>query len=212
MAGASFDRKVAKAFAKVGKKVGYACTIYRPDTWVNPLQDRNILKQTTMSWSEDESFAKNPEALLTYFTLYTDYSSLELGDILTLPALSRTFIVTEITPIRGSVGVQCNNKADVLRPVFDMTADKKSSFNAVMTEVPLVLEYKSASQTANALQGVSAKLGSGQSTIEAWTWVPPGSVQLNDVLEVNGLRFQVTSVSSTEKGTFISGISTKVGK
>src|SRR5574343_30345 len=115
MPGASFDRKVANAFAKVGKKVGYACTVYRPDSYNLPIADRNIFKETTMSWSEDESYSKNPESLLTYFKLYTDYSSLELGDILVLPALSRTFVVTEITPIRGSVGVQCNNAVDVLR-------------------------------------------------------------------------------------------------
>lgn len=211
MSGATIDRKIAKGFAKVGKKLGYTCKLYRPDSFVNPLADRNLLRSVPISWTEDKSFEKNPEGVLVPYIVYCDYTALQAGDFIVNEALQKTLVVTEVNPIRGAVGFQVLDKIDVLRTVYTPTADKKTSFEEVIVELPAAVEYKSAAAVEGALQTTTSSMKSGQSTIEVWTWVTPGLVKISDVLVLNSLRFQVTAVNTTAKGTKIQALATKAG-
>lgn len=211
MSGATIDRKIAKGFAKVGKKLGYTCQVYRPDNYINPLADRNLLRSVPISWTEDKAFEKNPEAVLVPFIVYCDYTVLQAGDFLVNGALQKTLVVTEVNPIRGAVGYQVQDRIDVLRTVYTPTADKKTSFEEVITDLPAAVEYKSAAAVDGALTTVTSSMKSGQSTIEAWTWVTPGLVKLSDVLVLNDVRYQVTSVNTTSKGTKIQALASKAG-
>jgi hypothetical protein len=212
VSGASIDRKVAGALAKAGRLLGYDAVHYRPVDAVNPLQDRNIVGKTRLAWSEDEGFSKTPDAPLAYFRLYADHRRLARGDLLAVPSQGRTFVVTSVEPIRGAVGVSADARADVLRPEYDVTADRKQTLRPVATAVPVAVATRGSAPNANALASVRSPLSTGQSTVELWAFAPQGTIQLNDVLQLGPDRFQVTGVSVEPGGTRVSAISTKVGR
>lgn len=211
MSGATIDRKIAKGFAKVGKKLGYTCSVYRPDNFINPLADRNLLRSVPISWTEDEAFSKNPEGTLVPYIVYCDYTVLQAGDFVVNGTLQKTLVVTEVNPIRGAVGYQVQDRIDVLRTVYTPTQDKKTSFEEVITNLPAAVEYKSSTAVDGALKTVTSNMQSGQSTIEVWTWVTPGLVKIADVLVVNGSRYQVTFVNTGSGGTKIQALASKAG-
>lgn len=210
MSGASIDKKIAKGFAKVGKKLGYGCDVYRVDNYLEPLADRNKLFKSVISWTEDRAYEKNPEGVLVPFIVYCDYTVLQPGDFL-VSSIGKTLVVTEVNPIRGAVGFQVPDRLTVLRTVYTPTQDKKTALEEVITDLPVAVEYKQASGVDGALSTVTSSMRSGQSTIEVWTWVTPGLVKISDVLDLNGTRYQVTSVNTTAKSTKINALATKAG-
>lgn len=212
MAGASIDKKINKAYKLVGKKLGWPFKVFRPDTWVTPLQDRNYIFSRNLAFSQDTGFSKNPNDTLAYFQLYSDYSDLQAGDIIYSLELGKTFTIFEKTELRGPIGVQTDDRIDVLRPIYTPNADKKTAFEAVATNVPVALEGIGAVQDAGALSGTSSKMSAGQTRIELWSWLPVGLVLLNDVIEWQGVRYLVQEVWATNIGTKLRGISMKTGK
>jgi len=207
MTAKSIDKKVQKGFKKVGQKLGSAFDQHRPDSWIVPLQNRAFLRSVPLAYSQDERFTKNPEDVLDYFTLYTGYSDVKQGDIFSNS--DRTLVVMDTMDIRGPVGVACDFMADVLRPIYSMNTDKKTSFQEVATAVPCAFK------TVGALQDnpsqVPSKMTGGQSRVEAWFWTPPGLVKLNDVLQVQGNRYLLQEVLTSRSGTKVRGISTRLG-
>lgn len=212
MSAVAVNRKIAKGFAKVGKKLGYAFNLYRADSFINPLADRNLSMTIPLTWSKDEGFKANPEPTLDYFILYCDYTVLRVGDILNQPTEDRTFLVYEINPLRGAMGVQCGRRMTVLRPVHTPTADKKTSFEEVMVNMPCAVESVTAAANDGALSTVRSSMSAGQSQIEVWTVISPGGIRLNDVLEVDGARYLIVGADNISAGTKIRAISIKAGR
>lgn len=210
MSGSTYDRKIAKGLAKAGKKLGYTFNVYRPDNYITPMGDENFIKTEQVSWSEDKSFEKNPEDKLTHFAIYANYKTLEVGDILNSPDINRTFVITEINELRGVVAIQTPDVFDVLRPIYTPSADKKIGLETVSSSVPCVVEYKSAASDQSVLPAGSSSTGS-RSQIELWTWMPISSLKLNDTLDINGDKFNITSLKHDHKGTVINARSAKIG-
>lgn len=212
MSAVAINRKIARGFAKVGKKLGYAFSLYRPDSYITPLADRNLVMTLPLTWSKDEGFSQNPEPTLDYFTLYADYTLLKTGDILNQATEGRTFIVHEVNPLRGAVGVQCNTKMNVLRPVYTPTQDTKTSFEEVVLDMPCVFESTGAASNDGALTTVTSSMTAGQSQVDIWTVIRPGTIKLADVLEVEGGRYIIISIDAVFSGVKIKAKSTRAGK
>lgn len=207
MSAATINRKIARGFAKVGKKLGYQFTLYRPDVYINPLEPRNGLLTAPMSWSKDEQFKANPEPTLAQYTIYCDFTVLKEGDIVHSAEINRTFIINEINQLRGAVSFQASDLFTVKRPTFDANADVKSSLVDIIVNMPGAIQYSNAKQSA----AQNTQLKAAQSGIEVWTWLPVDSVQLGDVLEFNSKRFLISSVDTSAVGMKIRAESTKVG-
>lgn len=212
MSALSIDKKIARGFAKVGKKLGFAFNLYRPDGYTMPLQDRNRVMTVPMTWSKDESFTTNPEPTLDYFILYCDYTVLAVGDIMRSVTEDRTFLVSEINPFRGAVGVQTNESMSILRTVYTPAADTKTALQEVVTDMPCAFQFQGAASNDAGLSTVSSSMTSGQSQIEVWTVLPVSAVKLADVLEVNGNRYLITSLDAAAGGIKIKAKSTRAGK
>jgi len=211
MTAETINRKIARGFAKVGQKLGYLFDIYRPDSYSTPLGDRNLVMTVPLSWSEDDAFKKNPEGTLVPFILFCDYTLLQPGDFVSNSVIGRTFAVTEINPIRGAVAFQTPERVNILRTVFNATDDKKTGFEEVMRSLPAAIEFKSAGSADGILKTVNSNMKTGLSNLEMWTWVPAGSIKLNDVIEHSGKRWLIVSADSTSSGTRVSAMSMRAG-
>jgi len=211
MSGASINKKVAKGLAKAGKVLGWKFNVYRPDSYLTPFSDENRLFSTQASWSEDKGFSKNPEATLTHYNIYADHRKLQPGDIMNSPDLDRTFVITETNELRGAVAVQANGRMTVRRVIYTPTEDIKTQSQEVATEVPCAVEFKTNYGEQGVLTGTGSAATGHRSQVEIWTWMPVGSLRLNDTLELSIGTFTLTSVQQDEGGTTIQARSTKVG-
>jgi hypothetical protein len=211
MTAATINRKIARGFAKVGKKLGYQFNLFRPDNYINPTEQRNSLLSAPMSWSKDEQFKTNPEPTLAQYIIYCDFTVLQVGDVINAPSIARTFIINEINELRGAVSFQASDMFDVLRPIYTPLADVKTSFEPVVTNMPGAVQYTTATSNDAALTSITSSMKSGQSQVEIWTWLPVDHVHLNDVIVVNAKRFIVTSIDSSAVGVKLRALSTKAG-
>jgi hypothetical protein len=209
MSASTINRKIAKGLAKVGKKLGYKFTLYRPDNYIDPLEDRNKLMTVQASWSKDEQFKANPEPTLDQYTIFTDFTKLIVGDILRSEELNRIFIINEINELRGAVSFQASDLFDVKRPVHTPTSDVKVTLVDVITGMPGAVQYAMAKRTD--ITGNNSATRAGQSIIELWTWLPVDQIRLNDIIVVTGKNFLVVSVDTSLVGMKIRAESTKAG-
>lgn len=209
MSGQSIQRTLNKAFGVVGRVLGWEFTMYRPDSWITPLADRNSIGSTRLSGTPDDAYSKDPDEL-DKFKLYTG-APLALGDILHSEELERTYVVFDKTELRAVVGVLAQDRIDVLRPTLTI-GDQPRGFDEIASSVPAAVKITGASSSAGALKVTSSTMSASSTEIEVWTWVPSGLIQLNDVLEIGGNRYLITFAQTTYKGTKLKARSTKVGK
>lgn len=214
MSGKNLNKLIARASSKVGKITGFPFKVYRAQglDYIDPLQDRNLVGTFQMSFSEDKEFEKNPEDTMGFFKLYMNYLVLNIFDILYNEEMDRTFVVTEIDPLRGAVGLQCPIRMDILRPISTPTSDFKTSFDAQATNVPCVFTNSSPHLNKGVLKEYNSSSIAGQTIINLWTSLPDHIIKINDVCVIEGTKFLVDSFTGTHKGTFVTARSMKAGK
>lgn len=208
MSGAKVAKKVDKAMTKVGKKIGFPCTVYRPDSYANPLQDKNIHQENVnIAFSVDAAFARNPIDDLTHMQVYASSDVIQVGDIVVCTNPPASIVIESLDPIRTPSGIMANDRMDLYRSVYTPLADKKTSLQLVGEKIPCAVRYGSVGVSIQ-----NANMSGGKSTVEIWTWMPVSYTQFNDVVEVRGVRYTVNAMSATDKGTRITAVSTESGK
>ena len=210
MSGKSIDKKIQNAFKKIGIKAGFQFDQYRPDTLLVPMQERNWIASPKVAYSQDENFTKDPADQLGYFKLYMKYDNLKVNDILYSTEAPATFVVLQVTPIRGAVGVQCTHFIDISRPVSTPTQDVKMGLEEVAASLPAAVQFKAGATDAGVMGPVPSRLSTGTSNVEVWLGVDAGVVKINDLLKVDGFSYRVKSVA-TFNGTKVIAESTKAG-
>ena len=211
MSGASIAAKVNLGLKKAASKVGFPAKLYRPDNYNYPLNDRNYVTKLDIAWSVDESFAKNPVDELDHYKIYAPASGFVVGDFLVSDSYGKTFVITELEPLRVPAAILVNDRMSVHRTEYTPAEDVKTQLVEYYGELPCAVKWKAAASNSGGLSPVSSMKG-GQSQVEVWTWVSPDTIKLNDVLEIGDNKFQVTSCQCTSKGTKILAISTVAGK
>jgi hypothetical protein len=212
MSGASIDRKIQKGLAKAGVKLGFKFGVYRPDGYIDPLATRNYIFSALIGYAEDENYAKNPELSLSYFKVFADYSRLEVGDILHSDDVSTTLVLIEKNVMKGGIAIKAPERATLLRPSYSTAQDVKTKLSPIAENLPIAFSVTGGITDASGLTGVSSKMGTGQSQITAWFYMPKGEVSLNDVIDVSRRRYLIQRVDSTDTGTFVQAISTKIAQ
>lgn len=211
MSGAFIAKKVNFGLSKAASKAGFPVKLFRPDNYDNPLDERNYRVSLVVAWSVDSSFSKNPVDELDHYKIFASNDNFQLGDLILAEDQGKTFVITELEPMRVPAGILVNDRMSVLRTILQPTENVKTKLVHYYTDLPCAVKFKGAAGSTNGLTPVSSMKG-GQSQIEVWTWVPADSIKMTDVIEVNGNKYSITSCQSTSKGTKISAISQVVGK
>jgi len=207
MSGNSLQKVINNSLKLVGKNTGFKYAQYRPDTYTNPLETRNYIADVMVAISVDEAFKKSPDELEEFF-FYVDPTSVNLGDILYSTDLAKTYVVTDKMELRAPRGVLAQDRFNILRPVL-LSGDVKTGFSQIGTAIPAAVKVVGAKDSH--VVAKNATLGASSHEIEMWTWITPGFIHLNDVIEINSLRYLVTFAQSNAKGTNLKLKSTKVG-
>jgi len=212
MSGKSIARVLNNAFQTVGNVLGYQFEHYRPDSYVVPLQDRNYIGKLTVTATPDDAMSKNPLDQLEKYLLYANSTLLELGDILYSQELDKTYVVLDKTELRAATGVLAQNRFDLLRPMTSTGAEIRRTFEELGRDIPCALKIVGATSSTGALKFTSSTMSASSHDLELWTFITPGLIQLNDVLQIGDSRYLVTFVQSTAKGTEVKLRSSKVAK
>lgn len=213
MSGTRINKIVAKGFKTAGKILGFDFGLYRivESNYLDPLTEKNFVGKYKMSWTEDESYVKNPEDVLGFFKMYMDYRKLVAGDILYSEDLNRTFVVTEVNPIRGAVAVQTPDRMNISRSISTPNSDVKNTLTQFISNMPCVVNYSGAKPVHGTMKTVHSDMVSGLSDGVVWTWVTPELLKLGDIVEIVGKEYMITSLSGKHKGTFMNIRSIKPG-
>ena len=209
MSGASINKKLNKAYAKVGKILGYNFKMYRSLDYMTPVQDKNYLKEVTLAFSIDESFKKQQDFSFHLYNLYCDGADIMPGDIFENTDLNKRFTLVQNDPITVSLSIDSSDQITISRPTYTTTGGFSPKQEIIAANVPAtILEAKAQGYSGNNTQPTPLK--SGIQVWDIWTYLPEDKIRINDVIEDSrGNKSTVTSCQLTPLGYKIITQSTK---
>lgn len=208
MSGASIDKKLTKAYGKIGKILGYKFKLYRSVDYLEPVQAKNYLKEVTLAFSIDENFKKSQDFNFHLYNLFCD-GVIKTGDIFENTDLNKRFTLVQNDPITAPIGINSSEWITISRPVYNSTGGFSPKQELIASKIPATILEKSAmASTGNNNQPTPLKSGIQQWDI--WTYLPDDKVRINDVIEDNrGNKATITSCQITPLGFKITAVSTK---
>ena len=210
MSGASINKKLQKAYGKIGNKLGFKFKLYRSLDYLTPVQTKNYLGEVLLSYATDESFKKPIDASYKQYNLFLDTINLRTGDIFINEELNKTFVLVNKDPIVTPQAIEASHRVTISRPSYTTTGGFKAVNSEVATNIPAAIYETGSGSEGSAITEVSNKSGVHQWTI--WIWLPVNNIKLNDlVVDNNGNESYVTSIEFSPVGYKIKTQSTKVG-
>lgn len=119
MSAESINKKIRKAYGKVGKILGSDFEIFRPETLFNQTSVLNFLDVKPVAFALDEKFKKTFSSdKIPLYTAYVDglleeLFDIEQGDILYSEELSETYIITLVETHKPIMAFKCNKTISV---------------------------------------------------------------------------------------------------
>lgn len=210
MSGASIAKKVAKAFGKAGKKLGYNFAVYRSDDYLQPVQDRNIQFNVIAGYTFDYGYAQGPSASFSPMKLFADATLMKEGDILFCEdvgtdkdtPLPCTLTLVAKFDIRAPIVIETNDKLNVSRTVYRDDGDGFGpKGQIVFSDVPCkVLQVGSASSSS--LQPAASQLKGATRVYDVWVWFPADKPMepADSVIFSNGVKGIIQSIELNDLG------------
>ena len=211
MSGAKINNILNKAYDKIGNVLGYTFNVYRSVDYITPIQTKNYLKDVRCAFSIDEQFSKMQDYTFNKFMLFTNSTSLQIGDILVCDELSKTFVLVGKDPIAYPAGIEATSTISINRAVYNSTGGFGPKQEEIATNIPAaIFEQSSAQEKGALLQPSPMKTGMRQWSI--WLYLPHNDIKINDIIEDGrGNKSIITSVEYSEFGYKVKTLSTKVG-
>lgn len=211
MSGAKINNILNKAYDKIGNVLGYTFNVYRSVDYITPIQTKNYLKDVRCAFSIDENFSKMQDYTFNKFNLFTNSTTLQVGDILVNEELDKTFVLIGKDPIAYPAGIEATSTISINRAIYNATGGFGPKQEEIATNIPAsVFEQASGQEKGALLQPSSMKTGHRQWAM--WLYVPHNDIRINDIItDVRGNTSIITSVEYSEFGYKVKSLSTKVG-
>lgn len=209
MSGTIIDKKLSKAYAKIGKVLGFKFKLYRSVDYLEPVQTKNFLREVTLAFSIDESFKKPQDYNFHLYNLFCD-GDIKTGDIFENIELNKRFTLVQNDPITAPIGINSADWITISRPVYNSTGGFSPKQELVASKIPAtILEKTAIASSGNNTQPTPLKSGIQQWDI--WTYLPEDKIRINDVIEDSrGNKATVTSCQITPLGFKVTAASTKI--
>lgn len=111
MSAQSIQLKIDKAHKKIAAKLGFSYNLYRPIDDINPLDERNIFANVKATFTLSDTYTSTISWDVPIWTVFTDPSNLEQGDILSND--ERTYIIISKLPHLPVLAVQADDTIDI---------------------------------------------------------------------------------------------------
>lgn len=210
MSGASINKKLQKAFQKVGNVMGYRFKVYRSVDYLTPIQTKNYFGEHQVGFAVDESFKKPIDASYKQYNLFIDTTKFQTGDIFVNEELGKTFVLVNKDPIITPQAIEASSVVTISRPTYSTSGGFKTESTQVVKDIPAAIYETGSGSTGSAVGEVRNQSGVHQWTM--WIWLPINNIKLNDVVtDSNGNKSYIASIEFSPVGYKIKTQSTKVG-
>lgn len=205
MSGASINKKLQKANAKIGSKLGYEFKLYRSVDYLDPVQLKNYLGVSKLSWSIDPNFKKPVNENYQQVNLFLDTTNLQLGDIFVNEELNKKFVLVNKDPLVTPQAIEATNVISISRTEYVTTGGLHPELIEVAKNIPAAIFEVGGQGQPNAQNEAQNK--SSVSKFALWCWLPVNNIKLDDVLTDDlGNKSRITSIEYSPVGYKITAV------
>jgi hypothetical protein len=194
------QKKIYSAYAKVAQKLGYDYDIYRPITWLDPMQPANWIDTKKFTSAPTSSFKQAQQFSVPILDAYIDGNIIRVGDLLRNDDQNRTFFVISKQPHLPINVIEGPSLISITRAGY--ASNVNGSFEktplTVATNVPANISAPSARPYDN---GTPVKVTGAVPKWIVYLWMPDNMINVGDVITDNfGNRAVVHAVSTSPLG------------
>lgn len=209
MSGRAIDKKLNKAYAKLGKRLGYDFKLYRSVDYLDPIQEKNFVGTVSLAATIDENFKKQTDFNFHLFQLFCDSKDIQIGDIFVSDELGKRYTFVQKESITVPIGIESNQHITISRPAHvTINGTLRPSLVEYAQNIPCkILESTSAPSAGNMTEKTPGKSGIPQ--YEFWFYLDK-EVKVNDqIVDSYGNKSNIQSVQRTPLGWKASSLSIK---
>lgn len=203
MSAKSIQRKIDIAHQRVGKKLGYGYTVYRPVNNIDVLDESNIIGLNVKStFTLNDSYTSAMGWGIPVWMCYTNASLIQAGDFLYSESEGRTFFVLDRKPHLPVMTLEVNDRINVQTIGYSDGADGfgPGVTTFVARNLPAYVSYGSSSigatTPARNLGESGVRVASVITTLPRYNMVMGTSVTLADGFQGDVVAYDYSSVGS----------------
>ena len=203
------QKKLWKAYGKVGKTLGYDFELYRPDKFDDPINDRYYIDTKKVAFSQDTEYRKVREEGLSIWHCWLDgrlqdLFDIQFGDYLLNPQTNEIYFIASAEKHLFIKAMKTNDFITISRVQYaDSAYGFSSSDSDIVTNLPALM-YQPRSERDSGYVPADTSLFSSQPSYDYYVADPFNSIRIGDaVTDQNGNRSQVSAVYITDIGTHL---------
>lgn len=208
----SINKKIRKAYGKVGNTLGYPFEIYRPWNLENQISTQSFIDVKNAAFAIDNKFMRSIAAdKLPVYTAYVDglleeLFDLQQGDILYREETGETYITTQVETHKAIQAFACNNRLTVYTTAY---SDPGTGFaggdSQVATSLPCYIDIRGPSGGDLGYIPGASYGSDAYDRATIYCWDPEGTLSRSHMFDDRqGRRWNVISaVDVTPIGTVI---------
>lgn len=201
----SINKKIRKAYGKVGNILGYPFEIYRPSSLQRQITDSTYIDQKKAAFAIDDKFSKAFTIdRVPVYTVYVDAMlenkfDLQQGDVFYSQETEETYITCNVENIKAIQAFKCNSLVSIHGTQYgDSGFGYSGSDTDVATNVPCYIDIKGFSGGNLGYIPASSYGSDPYDTATIYCWDPQGELSRSSIIEEsNGRRWTVLSAVRT---------------
>jgi len=199
MSGTSINKKLQKAYQKIGKKLGFTFKAYRTLDLITPVQNKNLIGELELSFSIDDNFKKPQGEQFKMYNVFLDTTNYELGDIFVSDEAGKTFVLSSKEPIVTPQAIEAPHRVTITRVAYPTSGTFEPTNVEVAKDIPAAIFQTGAAGVSSTVSQVKNQSGANQYSI--WIWLPQNNIKVDDVItDQFGHSSRVTSVEYSAVG------------
>ena len=210
MSGKAINRKLQKAYKKIGNKIGFDFKVYRSIDYMTPIQSKNFIGDVNAAFAPDTDFKKPVTGNYQQQNLYLDSEDWQVGDILVNEEIDKVLVLVNKDPMVTPQAIKANAYVDVFRPTYSTTGGFGAKDVLTLQQVPCFIN-ENTSKIEHSVIGEIKNQG-GIHLYDIWIYAPIDGIKLNDVLvDDQGNKSYVLTIEHSPVGYKLITHSVKAG-
>jgi len=196
----SLEKKLSKAYEKVGKKIGYDFDIYNPQAYdVEPIQTMNWFTRVPIGLTQSDYEDSAGEGF-TLYDCYAGFSDVKAGSLLVDKPNDRIFVVTNHERNHGTNAMECFNTITISRPVNNYDGTAQTTTITVLN-LPASVMITSGDVTGGLIgQSRGGTAFTHSANIRFQTVAPVDVKQGDEIVDDNNNTYEVMAVEIVATG------------
>jgi hypothetical protein len=196
MDAARIQQLIYAGYGKAAIRIGPPHNVYRPQSFIDPIQDANLVTTITASFNINGSYKGQTKSNQLYWQIIADASQLQVGDYM---VGTDTYVVLALDSLLPPIALRCTQSLTFFRPSINDQPGVQPYPNPEMgtayaVNIPGALGIKKETGRPSADLPTDNAL---RAFYSAFFYLPDGTVETRDqITDENGDNYQVVSAQS----------------